>query len=151
MSLSTPEADALTKFAIERAKRALIISPSRTEINQIASRCVPDGVQRVTATDMEDGSEAFVSEESAVLLLANRYDGIDLPDESCRLIVLSGLPSAMHLQERFLFDRLRAHRVLAERVRTRIVQGSGRCTRNPQDYSAVIVRGEPLTDFCAKD
>jgi hypothetical protein len=73
-----------------------------------------------------------------------------LPDKRCRLIVLTGLPAATHLQERFLYERLKARRVLTERIRTRIVQGAGRCTRNPQDFAAVIVRGESLVDFCAR-
>jgi hypothetical protein len=89
--------------------------------------------------------------QRGAVLLANRYDGIDLPDDSCRLVVLTGLPAATHLQERFLHDTLGARRVLAERIRTRIVQGAGRCTRNVQDYAAVIVRGTRLTDFIARD
>ena len=62
-----------------------------------------------------------------------------------------GCPAGTHLQERFLFDHLKARRVLAERIRTRIVQGAGRCTRNPKDYAAVVVRGEHLVDFCSRD
>lgn len=50
-----------------------------------------------------------------------------------------------------MYDRLRARRVLGERIRTRLTQGAGRCTRDPQDFAAVIMRGESLVDFCARD
>lgn len=43
---------------------------------------------------------------------------------------------------------LGASGVLQERVRTRIVQGAGRCTRNPGDYAVVVIIGETLTGFC---
>jgi Helicase C-terminal domain len=144
------EADGFVKDAIGRAGRALVLAPSRAEVERFEARCLPDGVVHVRAPQVEHDFAAFTDQERAVLLLANRYDGIDLPDKRCRLIVLTGLPAATHLQERFLYERLKARRVLAERIRTRIVQGAGRCTRNPQDYAAVIVRGERLVDFCAR-
>jgi hypothetical protein len=144
------EVDTFVQEAIDRAGRALVIASSGTELDRFEAACLPDGVVRVRAKQVEHDFDAFTDEERAALLLAHRYDGIDLPDERCRLIVLTGLPAATHLQERFLYERLKARRVLAERIRTRIVQGAGRCTRNPQDYAAVIMRGDSLVDFCAR-
>ena len=145
------EGNAFVMRAIERAGRALVIAPSKTELKRFEATCLPDDIARMRAAQVEEDFDAFALEERAALLLANRYDGIDLPDASCRLIVLSGLPAGTHLQERFLFDHLKARRVLVERIRTRIVQGAGRCTRNPKDYAAVVVRGEHLVDFCSRD
>ena len=144
------EGNAFVMRAIERAGRALVIAPSKTELKRFEATCLPDDIARMRAAQVEEDFDAFALEQRAALLLANRYDGIDLPDASCRLIVLSGLPAGTHLQERFLFDHLKARRVLVERIRTRIVQGAGRCTRNPKDYAAVIVRGEHLLDFCSR-
>ena len=73
----------------------------------------------------------FSGQRRAILALAGRYDGIDLPDSACRLVVLDGLPDAAHLQETFLAARVRASSALEERIRTRVVQGAGRCTRGP--------------------
>jgi hypothetical protein len=39
---------------------------------------------------------------AAAVVLTNRYDGIDLPDDDCRLVVLDGLPTGADLQEKFL-------------------------------------------------
>jgi hypothetical protein len=52
--------------------------------------------------------EEFAAAPAGVLALANRYDGIDLPDEACRLVIIAGLPVSMHLQERFLHESARA-------------------------------------------
>ena len=75
---------------------------------------------------------------------------MDLPDDACRLIVLVGIPAQTHLLERFLLERLSARRLLSERIRTRFVQGAGRCTRNSRDFAAVVVRGWGLTHFWEK-
>jgi hypothetical protein len=145
------DVDACVAGAIERAEKALVLAPSRRELDSFATTAVPAGVPTIRTGDAERDLTTFMGAARGVVLLANRYDGIDLPDDACRLVVLSGLPAATHLQERFLHDALGARRVLAERIRTRIVQGAGRCTRNLQDYAAVIVRGARLTDFCARD
>ncbi|MBV9016278.1 MAG: DEAD/DEAH box helicase, partial [Alphaproteobacteria bacterium] len=82
--------------------------------------------------------------------MANRYDGIDFPDAQCRLLVVSGLPAATNLQERFLLSRMGARLLLNDRIRTRVVQTVGRCTRSTTDYSAVIALGEDLLTYFNK-
>lgn len=150
-SLEPDAVDAFIVEALEHGEKALVIAPSNAELDRFAQDAVPDNMPVIRSGDADQDYETFSNAHRAVLLLANRYDGIDLPDDVCRLILLSGLPAATHLQERFLYDRLRARRVLAERIRTRVTQGAGRCTRNPQDFAAVIMRGERLVDFCARD
>ena len=55
------------------------------------------------------------------------------------------------VKERFLFETVGATRVLTERIRTRIIQGAGRATRNRQDFAAVILRGQDLLRFIQRD
>lgn len=143
--------DEVTAAAVEAGGRSVILAPSNAEADQAAERLVPDGVPVLHARDIESGFEPFVGEARAALVLANRYDGIDLPDQACRLVVLTGLPAHAHAQERFIMDVLGARRVLSERIRTRIQQGAGRATRNARDFAAVIIRGEALTDFLSRD
>jgi hypothetical protein len=150
-SQSATEADATIARAIKRAGRAVMLAQSSAELDELVEVTVPDEATQVSAEEIEHDPSAFTDSEHAVLLLANRYDGIDLPDQACRLIVMSGLPRGTHLQERFLAVQLGAGRVLAERIRTRLTQGAGRCTRNPQDFAAVILRGPDLLDFVARD
>lgn len=85
-----------------------------------------------------------------MLGLANCYDGLDLPGDACRIVVLGGKPDAVGLQERFLSERAEANAALAERVRTRIVQGAGRCTRGPNDYAVVVVLGSDIMKYFSR-
>jgi hypothetical protein len=75
---------------------------------------------------------------------------MDLADKACRLMLLSGLPTASHLQDQFLEAKLRASEVLYERIRTRVLQGAGRCTRGPKDWAVVVVTGEELLRFLSR-
>lgn len=150
-SRGSEQVNRFVREAIGESRRALVIAPSSRQLDAFRQECLPAGIATVTADQVESGFDAFVAHERAALLIANRYDGMDLPDDACRLVVLSGLPAYTHLQERFLLDKLLAGRVIAERVRTRITQGAGRCTRNSKDYAAVIVHGERLVDFCSRD
>ena len=149
---ATVRGDQITQQAIAEAGRALILTPSTQEVEEAIEHLVPAGTPVVRAAAVEENFDAFVGQLSAVLALANRYDGIDLPDDACRLLILSGLPAHAHLQERFIMDTLgQARRVLSERIRTRIQQGAGRATRNARDFAAVIVRHQRLIDFLARD
>src|SRR5262245_5797778 len=90
---------------------------------------------------------AFTQKQKAILLLANRYDGIDLPGSDCRMLVVVGRPTGATLLERYYIDRLGATSVLRDRLRTRITQAMGRCTRDEGDYSVVVLMGEDLLDW----
>ena len=101
--------------------------------------------------DVEDSFDDFAASENSVALLANRYDGIDLPGPSCRSVTIAGYPGVTNLQERFYASRARAAAVSAERVRSRVVQGIGRCTRGPRDWALVIVADKETTTYLSRD
>jgi hypothetical protein len=141
------EARSLAKAVISAAGKALVIAPSDRRLERSKETLVPAGMEVFGKGDIEPSLDGFRRAVRGVLALANRYDGLDLADDACRLTVLDGLPSGEHLQERFLVRSLRAGRVIEERLRTRVVQGAGRCTRGLKDHSAVIVLGDDLTRF----
>jgi len=132
-----------TTRALELFGKAVLIAPSDHAATRLVAAVVPE---QMPVWQPEEFAEA----PGGVLALANRYDGIDLPDEACRLVVLAGLPVGMHLQERFLHESVKALAVLTERIRTRLTQGAGRATRNSADYAAVIMLGRDLANFCAE-
>lgn len=55
-----------------------------------------------------------------------------------------------NLQEKFLITRMGASKLYAERIRTRIIQAVGRCSRNPSDYSIVCVIGDTIQNDLTK-
>jgi hypothetical protein len=105
------------------------------------------GVPVFGAKELEASKTPFVEAAAAVAIVANRYDGIDFPQDECRMLVVDGLPTATTLQERFLIQRFGSIALLNDRILTRIVQACGRCTRDATDYSAVVILGEELQRY----
>jgi hypothetical protein len=129
--------------------KAVLIAPSSRARDRAVDGVVPGTMPVWEPEEFATAPQEFAAAPAGVLALANRYDGIDLPDEACRLVVIAGLPVGMHLQERFLHDSVKALAVLTERIRTRLTQGAGRATRNSADYAAVLILGRDLANFCA--
>lgn len=92
--------------------------------------------------------ERFRDSDEGVLVAASRFDGIDLPGDDCRLIVMVGNPDAINLQERFQISRLGLVESLEDRITTRFTQAAGRCTRSDEDYAVVVPISDELLDFC---
>ncbi|MEV6048804.1 DEAD/DEAH box helicase [Streptomyces xanthochromogenes] len=132
---------------IASSGRAVALTPDSRSARKFKASYTPASHTVLNATDVEDDLTTFTSQDNTLLLLNNRYDGIDLPGEDCRLVVLDGLPARGDLQERFLHESLGATEVLQERIRARIVQGAGRATRNNRDWAAVMVLGQSLTSY----
>lgn len=82
-----------------------------------------------------------------MVILANRFDGIDFPDEERRLLFIWNLPKTTNLQEKFLINRMGASRLYAERIQTRIIQVVCRCSRNPSDYVIVCVIRDTIQNY----
>ena len=145
---STPSGalDTLVRNAIAEHGRVLVLTPDERTASAFLKARVPEGYTVIRAPEVEDDLTRFTSQPRAALVLTNRYDGIDLPDDDCRLVIMEGLPARGDLQERFLNGSLGALEILQERIRARFVQGSGRATRNARDYSAVLVLGS-VADF----
>jgi Rad3-related DNA helicase len=130
--------------------RAVIATPDRWTAKSAKKALEEQGLDTLSASDVDNSLAEFTTSDNVALVLSNRYDGLDLPGEDCRLIVMDGLPSRGDLQERFLVNALGAIDVLQERIRARIVQGTGRATRHASDYAVVVMLGDDLTSFCTR-
>ncbi len=151
LSLEPSNTESLTIAAIQQSQRALILTPSYSSVNYIKQQLSNAGITVFESKDIEQSIDNFKeAQQAAAIVLANRYDGIDLPGDVCRLLILEGLPAGISLQERFFLNRLSATSLLRDRLRTRFTQGVGRCCRNVNDYAAVIVIGQRALDFCEK-
>lgn len=96
--------------------------------------------------DIRLSKSSFTEETGIVAILANRFDGIDFEGNQCRMLVVSGLPKNTHLQEKFIISKMATSVLFSERIRTRIIQALGRCTRGPVDYAAVCILENKLID-----
>lgn len=151
MSLEGPQVVALRHELMLRAGRSVVLVPSERAASHVTDQLAADSrfktFKRFSARDIETSKRPFLSESQAVAVVANRYDGIDFPQDDCRLLFIEGLPKAVNLQERFLMARMAANVLFNERVQTRVLQAIGRCTRGLDDYSAVVVSGAELPEY----
>lgn len=150
-SLSDQDQYALLVDLMRMAARSLVLAPQEKAAEQVRTFVTDKlGFPTFSAQEIEQSKEPFTSSPQAVAVIANRYDGIDFPEDECRLLVILGLPRAINLQERFFVSRMAAVALLNDRIRTRIVQAFGRCTRSPTDFSAVVIFGEELMTYLMK-
>lgn len=147
-SLGPDASEEVVLEMVSRVPRALALVPDeRAAISLRAKVSAATGYTTFDARQLEESKRPFVETTSAVAVVANRYDGIDLVGDECRLLIAQGLPQVVNLQERFMVSRMGANALLTERILTRITQAVGRCTRSATDYSAVVVLGEAFSKF----
>ncbi len=145
------DAIGLTKRIVGVTNKALVLSQDTIAKTEAAAAALAgEGVPVMGRDHVEHGLSVFADAPTGILGLANRYDGLDLPGRACRVVVLGGKPDAVSLQEKFLGERAEASAALAERLRTRIVQGAGRCTRGPNDFAVVVVLGSDITRYFSR-
>jgi hypothetical protein len=132
-----------------QTRRAVMLAPSERIMDRTFDRVRPlmqVPPKRLRAMDIADTLYTFVKQTDVLLALAGRYDGLDLPDEQCRLLVLSESPAAINALERHLSERWKMGPVLRRRERTRLIQGMGRATRNATDFAVIVWLGQSLVN-----
>jgi tetratricopeptide (TPR) repeat protein len=103
-----------------------------------------------TAIYDKDTIEAGVARLKAghvgLAVLVNKYDGIDLPGEACRVLAIDGLPESYGELDRLDSLALSDTEAFVTRQIQRIEQGMGRGVRSNEDWCAVILLGSRLTE-----
>lgn len=82
-----------------------------------------------------------------LLVINNRYDGIDLPDESCRILIMDSIPFFDSLSDRYEVNACPNSHIINKRIAQKIEQGIGRGVRGEKDYCAIIIIGSDLVKF----
>ena len=85
-----------------------------------------------------------------VTVLLNEYDGVDLPDSTCRILCLDSLPSYTSLSDKYAQDVRSNSHIIQRQLTQRIEQGIGRGIRGPSDWCIVITTGNKLTNFLSE-
>ncbi|WP_338571941.1 helicase C-terminal domain-containing protein [Arachnia propionica] len=81
-----------------------------------------------------------------LVVLINRYDGVDLPGDVCHVLVVDGLPEAMSGTERVDQSQLAGSELLVARQVQRLEQGMGRATRSNDDHCVVFLLDNRLAE-----
>ncbi|WP_237224718.1 DEAD/DEAH box helicase family protein [Rothia nasisuis] len=82
-----------------------------------------------------------------LVVLIARYDGVDLPDDACRVLILDGLPKDYSGHSLYESTILRgSDRTIINNIQ-RIEQGMGRGVRHSDDYCVVMLLDPNLTSY----
>lgn len=84
---------------------------------------------------------------SDAMAFVNRYDGIDLPDRSCRILILDSKPYFDSLLDRYEEDCRSTSDIINIRIAQKVEQGLGRSVRGEKDYSIILLVGGDLIQF----
>ncbi|WP_421797700.1 DEAD/DEAH box helicase [Haliscomenobacter sp.] len=82
-----------------------------------------------------------------VIVFANRYDGIDLPDNSCRILIIDNKPYSQTLYDKYQEEVRLNSQIISIKVAQKIEQGLGRGVRGEKDYCVIILTGGELVSF----
>jgi hypothetical protein len=94
---------------LNQHERSLVLTPNNISVSTFVDLSKKYGLthKMLGANDIEESLDSFTKSRRSILIMANRYDGIDLAGDACRILVIYGLPSSVNLLERFLWSRLK--------------------------------------------
>lgn len=138
----------LLNHVVEKKYGAVVVAPS----DEKASRWEPDvafprGSEEVNAIvgKMQNKNEF------GPVVFSNRYDGIDLPGDACRLLIMDGIPMGTSSYEIFRAAALMGGDTITRMMTQRIEQGLGRGARGASDYCVDILIGKDLTSWVSME
>ena len=136
---------AVSKLA-QKQRGVVILSPSGAAAGKWSSVAeYPE-----TTDHVSDSIAAMRAGEGfGPMVLANRYDGIDLTGDACRLLVMDDLPQGSTDYDLFrtsVMAGVSVNSFLAQRIE----QGMGRGTRGGADYCVVILVGSKLVGWIGR-
>jgi len=126
-----------------RDKKALILVPTYARAGKWQGVAEPPSRDEVAQVVRDFKANTGTPK----LLLAARYDGVDLPGDTCRVMVIDDLPMGVGPLERYLWEQLGLANTLRTAIASRIVQSFGRISRGMSDHGVVVLTGRRLVDW----
>ena len=101
--------------------------------------------------DFSKELDTFRQRKSGAFILVYRLDGIDLPDDVCRIMIIDGMPTGSSQLERYQWQFLSMQNAYAAKIASRITQVFGRINRGTRDFSVHIIEGRMLNNWLSSD
>lgn len=137
-------AESIRKEIVKLSKiyNTVVLVPSE----RWAETWADDAAEVALAEDVERVVERLTTESHVgLVVLINKYDGIDLPHDACRVLVIDGLPQAFSPEQRLEALLGGAAGGTDDRQIQRIEQGMGRGVRSGEDHCVVFLLGAALS------
>lgn len=90
------------------------------------------------------------SKRGRYAVFAQRFDGVDLPDDACRVLVIDGTPIGERLCDQIDSERQRNSPGYNARTVNRFEQALGRAVRSSADYAAILLAGADIASFIGR-
>lgn len=78
------------------------------------------------------------------IVMAAKYDGVDLPDNMCRILIIDSLPITDTITEKYIECCIPNSTFTQIKTAQTIEQGLGRAVRGEKDYCVVLLLGNDL-------
>jgi hypothetical protein len=103
----------------------------------------------ITKENILEATEKLKKSKGNLMVFVNRYDGLDLEGDMCRILVIDGKPTAHSLRDMYNQVVREGSPILSGQVAQTIEQGMGRAVRTGTDYAVVFVLDNSLVNFVA--
>lgn len=136
----------LFQTGVNGAVKCVALVPSR----RIGEEYKILGATVATKDNMKGELEYLRSAENTnphAVVFVNRYDGIDLADNQCRILMIDSKPSMGPLSDKYEEACREDSDIVSTKVAQKIEQGLGRSVRSEKDYSVIMMVGEDLVRF----
>lgn len=130
----------IVKHHLKNGQNILVLVPSFHEARaweSIGARLVNENIETELGK-LKNSKGNFV-------VLANRYEGIDLGGDSCNVLIIHEHPKYKFLKDRYLENIL--HKTNTNIIAQTIEQGMGRTVRSGNDYSVIYLFGKNILRF----
>lgn len=148
MKISNQDIKRLIDKTVSEKKGVIALAPSDDKAENLSQLAV-------VVKGSEDVESSIRELQSGLkygpYVYSNRYDGIDLPGDSCRLLILYSLPMGTSNYELFRASSLWGSSSITRVQAQRIEQGIGRGARGSGDFCVVMLKGSDLTSWVAKE
>lgn len=99
----------------------------------------------LTSENIYQGVDNLKNGHVGLTVLVNKYDGIDLPGDACRILVIDSFPDVRRKIDKVEQSILLGGTRHVSQVIQRIEQGMGRGIRSNDDYCVIFLVGKDLT------
>ncbi|MGG3452308.1 DEAD/DEAH box helicase family protein [Domibacillus aminovorans] len=98
------------------------------------------------ASNLYEGVNELKTRHVGLVVVVNKYDGIDLPKTACSVLVIDGMPDVRRKIDKIEQGVLQGSEVLLTSTIQRIEQGMGRGIRSKDDHCVVFLMGRTMIE-----
>jgi hypothetical protein len=132
--------------AVASTRKVLVATPSYLRAKKWEALVTPPAPE-----EFSKALNVFRQQTKGMFSLVSRVDGIDLPQDTCRVMLIDGAPTGSSLMERHLFDTLLMNNLFSIKLASRITQLFGRINRGRSDFGAFVVLGRDINVWLKND